>query len=186
MRSSSRNTASREADYPHPRLKDILEETYGIIVYQDQVLLIAQAMAGYSLGEADIVRKAMGKKIPGIMQQERDKFIEGALNQGYDKGLAEQVFDLIEPFAGYAFNKAHSVSYAVIAYWTAYFKANYPIEYMAALLNSHAGQHERIAIDVDECTRLRIQVLRPDINRSGRTVHRGHGLIREEGNQVLA
>ena len=157
----------REAEYPHPMLKDILEETYGIIVYQDQVLLIAQALAGYSLGEADIVRKAMGKKIPGIMQQERDKFIEGALNQGYDKRLAEQVFDLIEPFAGYAFNKAHSVSYAVIAYWTAYFKANYPVEYMAALLNSHAGQNERIAVDVDECTRLRIPVLRPDINRSG-------------------
>ena len=157
----------REAEYLHPMLKEILEETYGIIVYQDQVLLIAQAMAGYSLGEADIVRKAMGKKIPEIMQQERDKFIEGALNQGYDKGLAEQVFALIEPFAGYAFNKAHSVSYAVIAYWTAYFKANYPVEYMAALLNSHAGQHERIAIDVDECTRLRIPVLRPDINRSG-------------------
>ena len=187
----------REAEYLHPMLKDILEETYGIIVYQDQVLLIAQAMAGYSLGEADIVRKAMGKKIPGIMQQERDKFIDGALNQGYDKGLAEQVFNLIEPFAGYAFNKAHSVSYAVIAYWTAYFKANYPVEYMAALLNSHAGQHDRIAVDVDECSRLRIPVLRPDINSSGvrftvatdssgkRTIRFGLGAVKHVGSGAM-
>jgi DNA polymerase-3 subunit alpha len=153
-------------EYLHPILKDILEETYGVIVYQDQVLLIVQAMAGYSLGEADIVRKAMGKKIPAIMEEERDKFIKGALNQGYDQNLAEKMFLLIEPFAGYAFNKAHSVSYAVIAYWTAYFKANYPVEYMTALLNSHIGQHERISVDVDECTRLDIKVLAPNVNRS--------------------
>ena len=152
--------------YPHPVLQDILEETYGVIVYQDQVLLIVQALAGYSLGEADIVRKAMGKKVASIMREESDKFIKGALAQGYDQQTAEQVFDLIEPFAGYAFNKAHSVSYALIAYWTAYFKANYPVEYMTALLNSHMGNQERTGIDVDECTRLKIKVLPPDINRS--------------------
>ena len=155
-----------EARFLHPVLREILEETYGVIVYQDQVLLIAQALAGYSLGEADIVRKAMGKKIPSIMQQERQKFIDGAIAQGYDRPLAEQVFDLIEPFAGYAFNKAHSVSYALIAYWTAYFKANYPVEYLTALLNSHASQQERTAAAVDECTRLKIKVLPPDINLS--------------------
>ncbi len=153
-------------EYLHPVLKGILEETYGVIVYQDQVLLIVQAMAGYSLGEADIVRKAMGKKITAIMEEERDKFIQGALMQGYGQDLAEKMFLLIEPFAGYAFNKAHSVSYAVIAYWTAYFKANYPVEYMTALLNSHVGQHERISVDVDECIRLGIKVLGPDVNLS--------------------
>ncbi|MFC1935525.1 DNA polymerase III subunit alpha [Chloroflexota bacterium] len=155
-----------KAQYPHPVLRDILEETYGVIVYQDQVLLIAQALAGYSLGEADIVRKAMGKKVASIMQEERERFVQGALAQGYDQQMAEQVFDLIEPFAGYAFNKAHSVSYALIAYWTAYFKANYPVEYMTALLNSHTGNQERTAIAVGECTRLKIKVLPPDINRS--------------------
>ena len=130
------------------------------------MLLIARAFAGYTLGEADIVRKAMGKKIPEVMRKEREKFIAGAVRQGFEKSLAEEVFNLIEPFAGYAFNKAHSVSYALIAYWTAYFKANYPVEYMTALLNCHLGNQERIAIDMDECARLRIQVLPPDINRS--------------------
>ena len=155
-----------DVDYLHPVLKDILEESYGIIVYQDQVLLIAQALAGYSLGEADIVRKAMGKKVPAIMQQEKERFIQGALAQGYERQLAEQVFSLIEPFAGYAFNKAHSVSYALIAYWTAYFKANYPVEYMVALFNSYMGNQDRVAIAIDECARLKIKVLSPDINFS--------------------
>ena len=152
--------------YIHPLMRPILEETYGVIVYQDQVLLIVQAMAGYSLGEADIVRKAMGKKVPAIMRKERERFIQGALAKGHDNSTAEQVFDLIEPFAGYAFNKAHSVSYALIAYWTAYFKANYSVEYMTALLNSYVGQQERVAAAVDECTRLKIKVLPPDVNRS--------------------
>ena len=152
--------------YPHPALKDILEETYGVIVYQDQVLLIAQAFAGYSLGEADVVRKAMGKKIPEVMRLEREKFLEGALREGFSQNLAEEVFQLIEPFAGYAFNKAHSVSYAMIAYWTAFFKANYPEEYLVALMNAHAGQGDKIASDVTECLRLGIPVLLPDVNRS--------------------
>ena len=152
--------------YPHPALKDILEETYGVIVYQDQVLLIAQAFAGYSLGEADVVRKAMGKKIFEVMQQEKEKFVEGAIKQGFSRELSEEVFQLVEPFAGYAFNKAHSVSYAMIAYWTAYFKANYPEEYLAAVMNAHAGQGDKIAIDVAECLRLGIPVLLPDVNRS--------------------
>ena len=140
-----------DISYPHPMLKDILEETYGVIVYQDQVLLIAQAFAGYTLGEADVVRKAMGKKNPEIMREERKKFVEGALGKGFSQELADEVFQLVEPFAGYAFNKAHSVSYAVIAYWTAYFKANYPEEYMTALLNAHAGQAEKVAGAVTEC-----------------------------------
>ena len=152
--------------YPHPTMKDILEETYGVIVYQDQVLLIAQAFAGYTLGEADVVRKAMGKKNPEVMQQEKEKFLEGATGKGFPQTLAEEVFQLIEPFAGYAFNKAHSVSYAMIAYWTAYFKANYPEEYMAAVMNAHSGQTDKIATDVAECLRLSIPVLLPDVNHS--------------------
>ena len=153
--------------YPHPALKEILEETYGVIVYQDQVLLIARAFAGYTLGEADIVRKAMGKKIPEVMRKEREKFIAGAVRQGFDKSLAEEVFNLIEPFAGYAFNKAHSVSYALIAYWTAYFKANYPVEYMASVLNSRLGNLEKSASTISECFRLGTPVLLPDVNHSG-------------------
>ena len=124
-----------EVQYPHSSLKELLEETYGVIVYQDQVLLIAQRFAGYSWGAADIVRKAMGKKVPEIMREERERFISGAGLLGYTKDEAESVFDLIEPFAGYAFNKAHAVSYALIAYWTAYFKANYQLEYMLSLIH---------------------------------------------------
>ena len=152
--------------YPHPSLKEILEETHGVIVYQDQVLLILQAFAGYSLGRADTVRKAMGKKIPELMRQEREGFIEGAAGKGFPKELAHEVFNLIEPFAGYAFNKAHSVSYALVSYWTAYFKANFPLEYMASVLNSRLDHPDRTASAISECFRMGIPVLLPDINRS--------------------
>jgi len=152
--------------YPHPALADILQETYGVIVYQDQVLFVVQAFAGYSLGEADIVRKAMGKKIAQIMEKERERFIAGAIRKGFAQDVAEQVFGLIEPFAGYAFNKAHSVSYANIAYQTAYLKANYPVEYMTALLTAHADQQEKVSSAVTECQRLGIKVHPPDVNKS--------------------
>ena len=153
--------------YPHPSLKDLLEETYGVIVYQDQVLLILQAFAGYSLGRADTVRKAMGKKIPELMRQQREGFIEGAVGKDFTRELAEEVFNLIEPFAGYAFNKAHSVSYALISYWTAYFKANFPLEYMVSALNSRLDHPDKTASSIGECFRMGIPVLLPDINRSG-------------------
>jgi DNA polymerase-3 subunit alpha len=156
-----------EVTHPHPVLKEILDDTYGVIVYQDQVLFIVRAFAGYSLGQADIVRKAMGKKDPVIMAKERDRFLKGALEKGFSPEEAQDVFDLILPFAGYAFNKAHSVSYALLAYWTAYFKANYPAEYMLAVLNTRAGNLERVGITVSECGRLGVPVLPPDINRSG-------------------
>ncbi len=155
--------------FPHPALTEILQETYGVIVYQDQVLLIVQAFAGYSLGEADIVRKAMGKKIPEVMKKEMQRFLAGARKKGFSKELAEQVWSLIEPFAGYAFNKAHSVSYAMIAYQTAYLKANYPVEFMSALLIKHIGQADKTALAVSECHRLGIKVLPPDVSRSGET-----------------
>lgn len=152
--------------YPHPALASILEETYGVIVYQDQVLFIVRAFAGYSLGQADIFRKAMGKKIPEVMKKERRNFIAGAKKNEFSDELASEVFDLIEPFAGYAFNKAHSVSYALIAYQTAYLKANYPAEYITAFLITNADQLDKIAGAIAECRRLRITMLPPDINQS--------------------
>ena len=152
--------------YPHPSLKELLDETYGIIVYQDQVLLILQQFAGYTLGAADIVRKAMGKKIASLMAQERDNFVTGAKGKGFDEALAVEIFDLIEPFAGYAFNKAHSVSYALISYWTGYFKAHYPVEYMAAVLNARLDNTEKTISSMNESFRLGINVWLPDINRS--------------------
>ena len=155
--------------FPHPTLSHILEETYGVIVYQDQVLLIVQAFAGYSLGEADIFRKAMGKKISQVMKKERKNFMAGAKARGFSAELARDIFDLIEPFAGYAFNKAHSVSYAMIAYQTAYFKANYPAEFMSALLTMNTGQPDKILSAVNECIRLGIPILPPDINKSEAT-----------------
>ena len=152
--------------YPHPDLKDILEETYGVIVYQDQILFIVRQFAGYTMGQADIFRKAMGKKIAEIMQKEKKNFITGALKKGYTEEIAKDIFALIEPFAGYAFNKAHSASYALIAYQTAYLKANYAAEYMTALLISQSGDQEKMAVAVGECRRLGIQVVRPDVNLS--------------------
>ncbi|MEW6142781.1 MAG: DNA polymerase III subunit alpha [Chloroflexota bacterium] len=152
--------------YLHPALESILQETYGVIVYQEQVLFIAQALAGYTLGQADILRKAMGKKISDVMRREKQNFINGAKAKGLSEELAGQVFALIEPFAGYAFNKAHSVSYAMLAYRTAYLKANYPVEYMTAFLNCYSQNTEKVASAIAECRRLSINVLRPDINYS--------------------
>ncbi|MDP7524729.1 MAG: DNA polymerase III subunit alpha [Dehalococcoidales bacterium] len=152
--------------YPHPSLASILEETYGVIVYQEQVLFISQAIAGYSLGQADILRKAMGKKIPEVMRQQQDNFLNGAKEKGFSAEVANEIFALILPFAGYAFNKAHAVSYALIAYQTAYLKANYPAEYITASLIANSGQPERVANAVAECRRLDISVLQPDIQHS--------------------
>ncbi len=161
-----------QIQHPHPDLADILDETYGVIVYQDQVLLIARKFAGYTLGQADVMRKAMGKKKPEIMAAERTRFVQGAIANGYTEEEANAVFDLIEPFAGYAFNKAHSWCYGNIAYQTAYLKANYPVQYMTAVLMSARNApdpYARIAAAVAECTKLGIDVLPPDINRSKET-----------------
>ncbi len=157
--------------YPHPDLAEILDETYGVIVYQDQVLHIAQKFAGYTLGQADIMRKAMGKKKREMMSGEEQHFLDGAVAKGYSPQEAQQIYDLIEPFAGYAFNKAHAVSYATIAYQTAYLKANYPEEYMTAVLrmagNHPAGAAQRVAEAYAECRRRGIVVLPPDVNHGG-------------------
>jgi len=152
--------------YPHPALEPILRETYGVIVYQDQVLQIVRALAGFTLGQADILRRAMGKKKAEDMEKMRSKFIAGAVRNGIDATQAEQLFKLIEPFAGYAFNKAHAVCYAMLAYQTAYLKANYPVEYFAALMASYLDNQDKVVQYVEECRRRNIQILPPDINRS--------------------
>ena len=141
----------------------MLDETYGVIVYQDQVLKIMQEFAGYSLGKADIVRKAMGKKIPQLMRTERRNFVQGAVAQGHDTKTADRIFDLIEPFAGYAFNKAHSVSYAMLTYWTAYCKANQPLEYLTATLNARRSNANVYTRTLTEISRMEIKLSKPDI-----------------------
>ena len=153
--------------YPHPSMKELLDETYGVIVYQDQVLHILQSFAGYTMGEADIVRKAMGKKIPELMGKERQRFVAMSQQQGHAEATASQIFDIIEPFAGYAFNKAHSISYALICYWSAWYKTHHPAAYMTACLNCRQTQNKaayRAAIA--ECRRIRLALETPCINRS--------------------
>ena len=158
--------------YPDDRLKDVLKQSYGIICYQDDVLLTAITLAGYSWGDADKLRKAVGKKISSEMKKQKEKFTEGCVKNGLTKSKAEEIFTLIEPFAGYGFNKAHAACYAMIAYETAYLKANYPVEYMTAVLtaesraNTGPARDEKIARIVAECRRMQIGLLPPDINRS--------------------
>lgn len=153
--------------YLHPDLKPILAETYGIAVYQEQVLKIANVMAGYSLGEADILRRAMGKKSKETMNKEHKKFITQATKLNYSPSLAEKVWSFIERFAGYGFNKAHATSYAMIAYQTAYLKAHYPVEYMTALMSAESGRDDKMALSLEECRSMGIKVLSPEINSSG-------------------
>lgn len=158
--------------YLHKDLKPILEETYGVLVYQEQVMEIAHKMAGYTMSEADNLRMAMGKKKKSLMKQEKEKFFKGCEKNGYTKLLAEKIFNFIEKFASYGFNKPHSASYGLIAYWTAYMKANYPVEFMTALLSAElhgmAGPLREIKMSqaLEECRRMEITVLPPDINHS--------------------
>lgn len=154
------------ATYLNPRLKPILERTYGIAVYQEQVMQIARDLAGFSLAEADVLRKAVGKKIRKLLIQQRDKMIEGMVKNKIPRSTAQKIWQFIEPFARYGFNRAHAACYALIAYQTAYLKANYPDEFMASLLTSDYGNIDRIAIEVEECEQMHIQVLPPDINES--------------------
>ena len=153
--------------YPHPLLEDVLRETYGVILYQEQVMQCASVLAGYTLGEADLLRRAMGKKKVEVMQEQRAKFLEGAAKKGIESKTAEGIFDLIEKFAGYGFNKSHSAAYAVIAYHTAYLKANYKAEFMAAYLSSQMkAKKDVLAHYVREVRRSGLSVLPPDINSS--------------------
>ncbi len=158
---------TKQISYLHPDLKPLLEETYGIIVYQDQVLQIARQVAGFSWGEADVLRKAMGKKIATLMAEQQGKFVTRAIQRGYDKEFAETLWQLIEPFAGYGFPKGHAAYYAVVAYQTAYLKANYPVEYLAAVLTAAAGDATKVGEAAAECRRLDVPLLPPSVNHSG-------------------
>lgn len=149
-----------------PEMEPILRETFGIIVYQDQVLKLVQALAGFTLGRADILRRAMGKKDKEIMDAMQGEFMDGSKANGISANAASQVWELLKPFAGYAFNKAHAVCYAILAYQTAYLKANYPVEYLAGLLAVFREKEDRVAAFIEECRRCRIPVLPPDINQS--------------------
>ncbi len=156
-------------EYPHEDLKDVLEQSYGLLIYQEDVMLTAINLAGYSWLEADKFRKAMGKKIPELMEEQEKKFKKGCIENDIDESLADELWERIKPFAAYAFNKAHAASYGRVAYQTSYMKANYPKEYMAAVLTADAGNVDKIADIINECNRMGIEVLPPDINESDGT-----------------
>jgi len=153
-----------KVEYPHPDLEPILKPTYGVILYQEQVMQIAQVLANYSLGGADILRRAMGKKKPEEMAKQRQIFVDGASERGIDKQTSEYIFDLMEKFAGYGFNKSHSAAYALIAYQTAYLKAHFPAEFMAAVLSSDMDNTDKVVGFLNECERMSLTICKPDIN----------------------
>jgi len=156
----------QKARYIDPRMEPILEETYGIIVYQDQVMQVVQAIAGFTLGKADVLRRAMGKKDAKAMADMKVEFMDGTAERGIPAESAEEVWQLLLPFAGYAFNKAHAVCYAILSYQTAYLKANFPTEYMAGLLSVYLSKEDRVTAFIEECRRLKISILPPDVNAS--------------------
>lgn len=163
----ARKHGKEEVKYPHDLLKEILENTYGIMVYQEQIMQAAQIMAGYSLGEADILRRAMGKKKMDVMQEQKVKFVEGAEKlHGVEQKKAEEVFDIMLKFAEYGFNRSHSAAYSVVAFQTGYLKANYPAEYMAAVLTNNMNDIKKVTFFMEECRRMGIPVLGPDVNES--------------------
>ncbi|GAB4007559.1 DNA polymerase III subunit alpha [Nocardioides ultimimeridianus] len=191
-----RKNGRQEIDYIHPALteplKEVLGETYGLIVYQEQVMAIAQVLAGFSLGAADNMRRAMGKKKIDELNKQFAAFEEGMLERGYPKDAVKTLWDILVPFADYAFNKSHSAAYGVVTYWTAYLKANYPVEYMAALLTSVKNDKDKMAIYLNECRRMKIAVLPPDVNESshnftavGNDIRFGLTAVRNVGSNVV-
>ncbi|MFO1151314.1 MAG: DNA polymerase III subunit alpha [Alsobacter sp.] len=173
----ARKHGEEEADYLHPKLEAVLKETQGVIIYQEQVMQIAQILSGYSLGEADLLRRAMGKKIKAEMDAQRVRFVSGAVERGLDKQTADTIFDLLAKFADYGFNKSHAAAYALVAYQTAYLKANYPVEFMAASMTLDRSNTDKLSEFRREAQRLGIKVEPPSVNRSGVTfeVHRDEG-----------
>jgi len=179
--------------YFHSELAPILEPTYGVILYQEQVMQIAQVLAGYTLGEADLLRRAMGKKKPEEMAKQRQVFVDGALSQGVEEQLASYIFDLMEKFAGYGFNKSHSAAYALIAYQTAWLKAHYPAAFMAAVLSSDMDNTDKVVIFIEECRELGLSVQPPDVNvcelaftaRDENTILYGLGAVKGAGESAI-
>jgi DNA polymerase-3 subunit alpha len=179
--------------YPHPDLEPILKPTYGVIVYQEQVMQIAQVLAGYTLGQADLLRRAMGKKKPEEMAKQRQVFMAGAARRGVDARTAESIFDLMEKFAGYGFNKSHSAAYALIAYQTAWLKAHHPAAFMASVLSSDMDNTDKVVMLIDECRNMGLEIRPPDINRchyafsvdGDHTILYGLGAIKGVGSAAL-
>ncbi|HEY7243469.1 MAG TPA: DNA polymerase III subunit alpha [Xanthobacteraceae bacterium] len=163
----ARKHGRERADYIHPKLEPVLRETFGVIVYQEQVMQAAQLLAGYSLGEADLLRRAMGKKIRSEMQKQRSRFVSGCVERSIDQGQAEAIFELLERFADYGFNKSHAAAYALVAYQTAYMKANYPVEFLAASMTLDMGNTDKLSEFKVEAERLGVKVEPPSINESG-------------------
>ena len=165
----NRKKGRAEVSYPHPQyqhecLKPALEPTYGVILYQEQVMQIAQEMGGYTLGGADLLRRAMGKKNASEMAKQRDLFVQGAIGKGFANNLASNIFDLMEKFAGYGFNKSHSAAYALVAYQTGWLKAHYPAEFMAATISSDMDKTDKVVTFIDECRAMNLDLLPPDVN----------------------
>ena len=187
-----RKHGRKKAVYDLPQLEPILRDTYGVIVYQEQVMQIARTLGGYSLGGADLLRRAMGKKDPAAMAKEKDKFLAGAKAQGIDRKKAEAIFDLMAKFAEYGFNKSHSAAYALVAYQTAYLKAHYPVEFMAALLTEDMGNTDKVIKNIADCREMGIEVLPPDINASalsfrvlGNSIRFGLGAVKNVGGAAI-
>ncbi|MEA2415466.1 MAG: polymerase subunit alpha, partial [Thermoanaerobaculia bacterium] len=185
-------TGAQKPRYLVPLMKELLEETYGVIVYQEQILQIAQRVAGYTLGHADLLRKAMGKKDAAVMAAERSKFVDGAIANGYDKKKANEIFDYIEPFARYGFNKSHSVAYALVAYQTAWLKVHYPRHFMAALMTSEMDRTDFVVKFINEASQMGIRILPPDINESnyaftvvGPNIRFGLGAVKGVGESAI-
>jgi DNA polymerase-3 subunit alpha len=188
----ARKHGQEEPDYIHPKLEPVLRETYGVIVYQEQVMQAAQILAGYSLGEADLLRRAMGKKIRSEMLAQRDRFVSGGIEHGVERSQAEMIFELLERFADYGFNKSHAAAYALVAYQTAYMKANYPVEFLAASMTLDAGNTDKLAEFRAEAQRLGIKVMPPSVNRSGvafevdgGTIHYSLAALKGVGTQAV-
>ena len=175
---ADRKNGRKPITYPHPALEELLKPTYGLMVYQEQLMRVSQQLAGYSLEDADNLRKATGKKIRELIAKERTKFVDGCVEQGHERSFGEEMFDTIEPFADYSFNKSHTVGYGLITFQTAYLKANHPREYLAALLTSVKGDKDKSAIYLNECRQLEIPVLVPDVNTSGMDFSVYEGSIR--------
>ena len=187
-----RKNGVSKSKYLVPAMKEILEETYGVIVYQEQVMQIAQAVGGFSLGDADLLRKAMGKKDKAIMEQQREKFVAGAMANGFPKQKAAEIFDFIEPFARYGFPKAHAVTYALIAYQTAWLKVHHPLHFMAALMTSEMDRTEQVVKFINETAQMGIEILPPDINQSNysftvvsRNIRFGLGAVKGVGQSAI-
>ncbi|WP_018994233.1 DNA polymerase III subunit alpha [Thioalkalivibrio sp. ALgr1] len=182
-----------QVEYPHPDLEPILQPTYGVILYQEQVMQIAQVLANYTLGGADLLRRAMGKKKPEEMAKQRQIFMEGALGRGVEEGTATYIFDLMEKFAGYGFNKSHSAAYALVAYQTAWLKAHYPAPFMAAVLSADMDNTDKVVGLIEECRNMGLKVLPPDVNQSdyrftcpdAQTVVYGLGAIKGVGESAI-